>query len=93
MAAGDINSYGTPVVMGNVWRAIASIEVDDTHRAYDLVPKGTIVSASVSDTDGAGSAEVDINENAAGTTDNGSIAVNGNHVTVNTYNVDYTFIM
>lgn len=93
MAAGDINSYGVPTVCGNMWTAVASIEVDDTHRAYDLVPSGYIVNAIPTDADGAGAFEVDINENAAGTTDNGNIAVNGNFVSTNTVRIQYWFTM
>jgi hypothetical protein len=93
MAAGDITrDAGSPVVTGNHWLLTGTIEVDDTHRAFALV-NGTIISCLVQDADGAGSAEVDINQNAAGTSTNGSIAVNGNHVSTDTYRYELRFTM
>lgn len=86
MAAGDITYDTTPVtVMGNTYVLNGSIEVDDTNRTYALLStKSRILHCSLIDEDGSGAMECRINSNAAGTATMGSIAVNGNHATVNT---------
>ena len=86
MAAGDITrDTGSPGRQGNAWLLTGTIEVDDTYRGFALTDtKSRLISCMVVDEDGAGSQEVDLNVNGAGTATNGSIGVVGNHVTVNT---------
>ena len=94
MAAGDINYDTDPARRaGNVNVLHGTIEVDDTYRAYALGGTGiTLITCSLQDEDGVGSAECDLNVNASGTSVNGSIAVAGNHVSVNTYRFRAEFV-
>lgn len=96
MAAGDLTrDTGSPVMggAGNMNILTGTIEVDATHRAFAVLPTSSfIVSCTLDDIDGAGSAECDINEDGAGTATNGSLGVNGNHTTVNTYRYRIDFI-
>ena len=94
MAAGDITrDTGSPRHDGNSWVLTGTIEVDDTKRAFALLSTlSTLIDCFVVDEDGVGNAEVQLNQNAAGTTTNGTIAVMGNHQSVETYRYRATYI-
>ena len=95
MAAGDITrDTGSPVVVGNQWELTGTMEIDGTHRTFAILPStSNIISFQVQCYDGAGSAEVRPNVNASGTTVLGTVAANGNHVGVETYNYVCRFTM
>ncbi len=94
MAAGDITrDTGGVRRSGNLWESTGSIEVDDTKRAYALT--GTtqvIIDCMLIDEDGVGSAQLALNQNASGTATNGTIAVMGNHQSVETYRFIARFV-
>ena len=96
MAAGDITyDTGSPIMAGEGVQNVltGTVAIDDTYRTFTLLPSTSyIVSCSVMDSSGAGSAEVDINLNASGTTVNGTIACVGNHKTANTYRYRVSFV-
>lgn len=88
MAAGDLTrDTGMPVAIGGGLMVLTgTIEVDDTYRAYALLPTTSyVMSCETQDSDGAGRAEVDVNVNASGTATNGTISAAGNHRSTNTY--------
>jgi hypothetical protein len=95
MAAGDITrDTGFPRQLGNVWVLTGTIEVDDTKRVYALCGTGCyLYDCFVVEEDGVGVAQVRVNEDASGTATNGSIAVMGNHQSVETYRYRATFLM
>jgi hypothetical protein len=94
MAVGDITrDSGSPRQNGNQWTLEGTIEVDDIFRAYALGgTKITLTSVSVVSEDGVGSARVRVNEDATGVSTNGTIAVQGNHQSVDTYRFRASYI-
>ena len=86
MAVGDIAYDTDPVgTEGSLRTLNGTIEVSDVYTAFALLStKSRLVHVHLQDEDGAGAYELDLNVNAAGTATNGTIAVAGNHVTVNT---------
>ena len=94
MAAGDITrDTGMPVAIGGgLMTLTGTIQVDNTYRAFALLGTTSyVVSCGLDDESGSGSAEVDVNKNAAGTAVNGTISVAGNHVTTETYRYNCVF--
>lgn len=94
MAVGDINrDASSPRQHGNQWMLEGTIEVDDELRAFALGGTGiTLTSVSIVSEDGVGSARVRVNENASGTSTNGTIAVQGNHQSVDTYRFQALYV-
>jgi hypothetical protein len=94
MAAGDITrDTGSPTQSGNVWVLKGTVEVDDTKRAYALTStKSTLLDVMIVDEDGVGSIQVQLNQDASGTATNGTVALMGNHQSVDTYRYRATFI-
>ncbi len=71
---------------GNMMLDSGTIEVNGTYTAYEV--GGTsiyLLNVLLQDKDGTGSAEVDLNVNAAGTATPGTFAAVGNHQSTNTY--------
>ena len=94
MAEGDISrDTGSPGSMGNFRNLTGTIEVGPTLTAFQLLNSSvsSIVSCTVDCEDGVGSAKVRVNENASGTATLGSIAVQGDDVTVRTYRYNCIF--
>lgn len=92
MPAGDITRVA-PCVSGNEWRMTGTVQVDNTYRAFAIASSSSYIkSFQLQDSSGAGSAEVDLNKNAAGTDVNGTVSIAGNHSTTNTYNYTCTFV-
>ena len=94
MAAGDFTiDTGSPRQQGNVYHLVGTIEVDEVPRAIAILPTSKVLlDCMVVDTDGVGSANVNINQNAAGTATNGSLRAFGNHQAVETYRFVAHFI-
>ena len=94
MAEGDITrDTGSPGSMGNYRVLTGTIEVGPSLTAFQLLNNSvsSIVSCNVDCEDGIGSAKVRINEDASGTATLGSIAVQGDDVTVRTYRYQCVF--
>ena len=87
MAAGGITyDAGNPVRKGETWQMSGVIEVDDTKRNFAITStSSTLLSFMLIDSDGVGSAWSEMNENAAGAGTNGTVAVAGNHQSVDSY--------
>ena len=88
MALGAITrDTGMPVAIGGGLMCLTgTIDVSNVYTGFALVPTTSyIMHIGLDDSSGAGSAEVDTNVNAAGTTVNGTVAVAGNHTSTNTY--------
>lgn len=94
MAAGDITrDTGMPVAIGGgLMMLTGTIQADNTYRAFALLGTTSyIVNCGLDDESGSGSAEIDVNKNASGTTVNGTVAVAGNHTSTETYRYQCTF--
>lgn len=86
MAAGDLAlDTGSPVIVGNRWLLTGTMEVDTTARAFALGGTKTYVhSCQVVGEDDAVACQVQLNQNASGTTTNGTVAVSSNLAQTNT---------
>ena len=87
MAVGDHTIDDSfPRSMGNMWMLSGTVEVDDTIRAYAISDtKSRMVNMQLVDDDGVGVPWCAINENASGTETMGTVAIAGNHQSVDTY--------
>lgn len=93
MAAGDFTITATSLqIMGQLWQISGTAEVDGTKRAFDILPSKHIVDFTISGKDDAGAVEVDMNENASGTADEGNVALQSQIEPVNTYNWTAQFV-
>jgi len=94
MPAGDISyDQGMPVRAGNNWVIRGTIEVDDTPRNFVIVDSNSrIMTASLHSADGVGSAQVDTNMNTSAVETSGTLAIFGNHQSVDTYRFDVSYI-
>lgn len=87
MAAGDLTrDTGMPVSIGNKMLLTGTVELDDTFRAFALLPTTSYIeSCQMVCEDGVGTPDVNTNVNASDTATNGTIKARGNDPTVRTY--------
>ena len=77
MAAGDLTTdTGMPRQDGGRWLVTGTVQIDNTLRVFAIVnSQSTILDFQVLNVNGTGTAKVLLNQNASGTTVNGSVAI------------------
>ena len=87
MALGDITrDTGSPRQVGNVFLLEGTLEATTTTTAFALVSeRSRLISVVAVAQDGASAAIAVLNQNAAGTTVNGTAAITGTNASVETF--------
>lgn len=87
MATGDLTrDTGSPRQMGNVFLLEGTLEADTTKTAFALTSeKSRLISVVAVAQDGASAAIGVLNQNAAGTAVNGSVAITGTNASAETF--------
>jgi len=95
MAAGDFTVDATSrQVIGTVNRISVTCEVDDTLRAFDILPDcNAIVKCTIDgNSDGGDIVKSIVNEDASGTADYGSVALQSGTNSTDTFRVTLDYI-
>ena len=94
MAVGDLTrDTGSPTIEGNHKVLEGTLEANYVRTAFALLDtKSYIVSCQLTCVDGVGTAQVQLNKNASGTTTNGTIAVFADHKDAATYRYRVTYV-